>query len=117
VLIYHIAVPDDWRAALTDGEYLLSTRGRTLAEQGFIHAGEAHQVAGVANRVYGSEDGLIVLVIDVDLLRSELRYDEAPDIGESFPHIYGPLNADAVVATLPLERGPDGTYAFSVDEP
>ncbi len=116
MFIYHIAYPADWDEAVSQGSYQWSTRGRTLADQGFIHAGEAHQVAAVANRHYAdidaSDDGLIVLVIDVERLESELRYEEAPDLGQSFPHIYGPLNPDAVVETVPLLRGADGRYEF-----
>ncbi len=114
--IYHIAVESDWAKAVETGEYTISTLGRTLAEQGFIHASDAHQVAGVANCVHGSyadRDQLIVLVIDVDRLRSEVRYERVPGADDPFPHIYGPVNADAVVATTPLTIGPDGLYTFA----
>jgi hypothetical protein len=40
-VIYHIATGSDWVQARADGEYTTSTRGRTLAEQGFIHASTA----------------------------------------------------------------------------
>ena len=46
-VIYHIALAADWEQALRDGRYTISTRGLTLAEQGFIHASGAHQVAPV----------------------------------------------------------------------
>jgi uncharacterized protein (DUF952 family) len=111
-VIYHIAFGEDWAQARRVGEYTISTRGRTLAEQGFIHASDAHQVAAVANFVFGTDDGLIVLVIDTDRLRSPVRYESVPGSDEAFPHIYGPINADAVIATKPLERGPDGQFAF-----
>jgi uncharacterized protein (DUF952 family) len=115
--IYHIAYPADWTQAKEDGEYRTSTRGRTLEQQGFIHAGEAHQVAPVANMVYADDDGLIVLVINTELLRSELRYDEVSGWPDPFPHIYGPLNIDAVTGTLPLDKGPDGKYSFTTGDP
>jgi uncharacterized protein (DUF952 family) len=38
-LIYHIAYPAEWAAAQRDGEYLTSSRGRTLAKEGFIVVG------------------------------------------------------------------------------
>lgn len=113
MLIYHIADETEWQRSIEDGEYRISTRGRTLAEQGYIHASDAHQVALVANAVYPSDENLVVLVIDADRLRSEVRYEHAPDASGSFPHIYGPLNVDAVVRTVPLECGPDGRYAFT----
>jgi uncharacterized protein (DUF952 family) len=110
--IYHIAVERDWACAAQTGEYRVSTRGKTLDEQGFIHASDAHQVAGVANVIYRQDDGLVVLEIDVARLRSEVRYEGVPDSSELFPHIYGPINVDAVLAILPLTRGPDGSFRF-----
>lgn len=109
---YHIAYESDWNEALKAGEYRISTKGRTLEEQGFIHGGTVDQVAPVANMIYGDDDSLIVLVIDEDRLTSELRYDDVPGWGSPFPHIYGPLNVEAVRETVPLAKGPDGKYVF-----
>jgi uncharacterized protein (DUF952 family) len=113
VVVYHIAFAADWDRAARAGEYTISTRGRTLEQQGFIHASDAHQVAMVANIFFEADDGLIVLVIDTDRLRSPVRYENAPDSDEVFPHIYGPINADAVTETTPLHRGPDGRFVFA----
>jgi uncharacterized protein (DUF952 family) len=111
-LIYHIAFPADWAAAQRDGEYLTSSRGLTLAEEGFIHASTAGQLAGVANAFYADVDDLIVLVIDEGLLEPEVRYEPVPGMDQPFPHLYGPLNVDAVVEVRPLERGTDGRFTF-----
>ena len=40
------------------------------------------------------------------------QYDDVPGQPEPFPHIYGPLNPDAVVDVVPLEPGPDGKFTF-----
>lgn len=109
---YHIAYESDWAEALNVGEYRISTKGRTLEEQGFIHGGTTSQVAPVANMIYGDDDGLIVLVIDENKLRSELRYDDVHGWDSPFPHIYGPLNIDAVTETCALTRDADGKYVF-----
>jgi uncharacterized protein (DUF952 family) len=112
-LIYHIATAADWHRAQRDGEYTTSTIGRTLAEEGFIHASSATQVPDVANRFYrGVTEDLVVLVIDPARLRSPVRYDPVPGDAEPFPHIYGPLNVDAVLAARPFPPGPDGTFTF-----
>lgn len=102
----------DWERALADGEYTMSTRGVTVAEQGFIHASTASQVSGVANSFYQDAPDLLLLVIDAERLTAPLRYDEVPGAAEPFPHIYGPLNPDAVIQVLPFPPGPDGTYSF-----
>ena len=110
--IYHIAMAGDWAQAQADGEYTVSTRGLTLAEQGFIHASTAAQVAPVANMFYQGLPGLLVLVIDPDRLRSEVRLEAVAGWDKPLPHIYGPLNVDAVVQTKPLVPGPDGHFSF-----
>jgi len=113
-VIYHIARAADWEHARQAGEYRVSTLDRTLEQQGYIHASTASQVAGVANAVYTGVADLVVLVIDEGLVRPEIRY-EAPEPAatELFPHIYGPLNADAVVGTRPLEPESDGRFHFA----
>ena len=112
-LIYHIAIAADWHRAQRHGEYATSTFGRTLEQEGFIHASTAAQVADVANRFYrGVAEDLVVLVIDPARLRSPVRYDPLPDGGEPFPHIYGPVNVDAVLAARPFPPGADGTFTF-----
>lgn len=115
-LIYHIAAASDWDQARRDGEYRVSTRGKSLADQGFIHAGTAHQVAPVANAVYGDDQGLVVLVIDVNRVGAEIRYEQVPGWKDPFPHIYGPLAVDEVVEIRPLEKDASGHFSFVVNE-
>lgn len=112
-VIYHIATASDWARAQRDGQYTTSTRDRTLAEEGFIHASAAEQVAPVANRYFRGLPDLLVLVIDPGRVGPEIRYELVPGSDAPYPHIYGPLNADAVVSTRPLEPGPGGEYAFT----
>jgi uncharacterized protein (DUF952 family) len=111
-LIYHITTASDWAQAQASGEYTLSTRGRTLAEEGFIHCSTTGQVAGVANAVYQGLPDLLVLVIDTDRVVPQIRFDPVPGSDEQFPHIYGPLNTDAVVETRRFEPGPGGRFSF-----
>ena len=110
--IYHIATAADWERARRDGQYTTSTRGLTLAEQGFIHASTAGQVALVANAFYQGAPDLLLLVIDPAQVAAEIRYEPVPGQAGPYPHIYGPLNIDAVVQARPFEPGPDGQFAF-----
>jgi uncharacterized protein (DUF952 family) len=112
-VIYHIATAADWARAARDGQYTTSTRGRTLGEEGFIHASTASQVTSVANAYYRGVADLVVLVIDPGRVVSEIRYELVPGSDAPYPHIYGPLNADAVVGTRPLQAGPGGEFTFT----
>ena len=101
--IFHIATVDDWQAALLAGDYRVSTLGRLLADEGFLHASRAGQVDGVRAAFYaGPGLRLVLLEIDPALLEVELRLEVPPGADEAFPHIYGPLRTDAVVAVRDL---------------
>ena len=72
--IFHIATAADWRDARASGAYPTSSRGVSLADEGFIHASRADQLAGVYARYYaGCDEPLVVLEIDTDLLRVPCR--------------------------------------------
>jgi uncharacterized protein (DUF952 family) len=114
--IYHIATASDWAQAQAAGEYTTSTRGRTLAEEGFIHCSSADQVATVANMFYQGLPDLLVLVIDAGRVRPEIRLERVPGAEKPFTHIYGPLNVDAVAETRLFEPGPDGRFSFPAAE-
>ena len=103
--IYHIATAADWAQARRDGQYTMSTRGRTLAEEGFIHASTAAQAAPVANAFYQGVPDLVLLVIDTERVGPELRYELVPGQPDPYPHIYGPLNLDAVLDVRPFPPG------------
>ena len=95
--IFHIALPDDWTAAFTFGEYAVSTRGMSLDEVGFIHCSTHSQIEATANRFYADLSELILLTIDALMIPSDILWEPAaPGLDELFPHIYGPLPIAAV---------------------
>jgi uncharacterized protein (DUF952 family) len=113
-LIYHLTTAADWDAAQAGGTYTTSTRGKTLVEVGFLHGSQPHQVAPVANWLYkDTGEDLVVLVIDTDRLTSPWQWDDVPGQPDQFPHIYGPLNTDAVTSVIPLDHGEDGMFTFT----
>ncbi|WP_460069377.1 DUF952 domain-containing protein [Streptomyces sp. YKOK-I1] len=102
--ILHITERALWAAARDQGAYTWSTRGRTLAEEGFIHCSTRTQLPKVAAFLYGAYDGpddLVVLVVDPARLDAPLRYEAPEPGGEEFPHVYGPIPVDAVVDVEP----------------
>lgn len=104
-IAYHLAPAEAWERQKSAGSYLPEAFG----QDGFIHATNGlERLLWVANEFYTSDDRPhTVLVIDVSKLTSPIRYD---DEQEQFPHIYGPLNVDAVIGELSVARGENGEF-------
>jgi uncharacterized protein (DUF952 family) len=96
-VIFHIADRDRWLASQATGRYTASTVGRELDDEGFIHLSTHEQVPGVLERYYRGMSNLVLLHVDESLLTAPLRFERLGDAPEDFPHLYGPLNTDAVV--------------------
>ena len=109
--LLHIALPDDWYAAREAGEYRISTRGRSLDDDGFVHCSYPKQLESVANRFYADVAELVILHLEPELFDAEVRVEPAAEGGtELFPHVYGPIPTSAVVATTWWDRGEDGIW-------
>ena len=115
-LIHHLVPAADW-AALAPGQPYLPA---AYASDGFIHCTTQPAVLlEVANRFYqGSAGQYLVLDIDPELVTAEVRLEApvppalpgSPLAGVLFPHIYGPLNREAIVAVRAAQRAPDGRF-------
>ncbi len=97
-IIYHVTTTEDWNAAKQKGYY----EHPSLKDEGFIHCSQDQQIAGVLERYFAGKTDLVKLVIDTDKLTSKFVFDWSPTTQDTFPHIYGPINSDAVVDVLPL---------------
>ncbi len=95
--IFHITVPEQWERAQQEGMITMSTRDRTLAEEGFVHCSRAEQLAATAMRFFGDLAEVVVLRIDPARLTAPLVSEDLAGSGEDFPHVYGPIDLDAVV--------------------
>lgn len=102
---YHLAPTEVWEHQKIAGSYL----PEAFDADGFIHATNGlERLKWVANEFYTSDERAhTVLVIDTSKLSSPLRYDDEEQL---FPHIYGPLNVDAVIGELTVHRGEKGSY-------
>ena len=104
--IYHLVPPSTWNA-VGSGPY----RAESLQTEGFIHCSNEAQVARVANLFYANQAELLVLRIDTDRLTHPV-VDEDAGSGERFPHVYGPIEREAIASVRPLERDAEGHWAF-----
>jgi uncharacterized protein (DUF952 family) len=113
-MIFHITSRTAWDEAQKRGDY----RAESFAKEGFIHCSTLAQVLPVANNFYKGQTGLILLEVEPTLLSSKVKWEPptggAPPpgvpVGEQFPHVYGPINLDAVVRIIDLTSKPDGTF-------
>ena len=108
MIIYHITRKENLPGVMAGGDY----SGDTLQTEGFIHCSTAAQVIGVANRRFKGQPGLVLLVIETALVRPEIRYENLEGGSALFPHIYGPLNRDAIQRIVDLIPGQDGFFTF-----
>lgn len=102
-MIYHLTLPAHWSRFGPDESY----RSETFDEEGFIHLSTESQVPGVLQRYYRGVPRLLKLHVDEGKLTSELKHEPSTG-GELFPHLYGPLNREAVVGVEEI------TQPFSV---
>jgi len=117
-MIVHIVKRSKWTEAVERGTYAPAS----LRAEGFIHCSTLAQLVDTANRFYRGHQGLVVVCIEESRLKAELTY-EAPaeprresraprehPAGETFPHLRGELNVDAVVRVIELPCEADGSF-------
>jgi uncharacterized protein (DUF952 family) len=98
-LIYKILSVADWEAAQQAGRFDGSADDR---RDGFIHFSDRGQVIGTAAKYFAGQSGLLLLTVDPGRL-ADLRWERSRD-DALFPHLYGPLELNAVVR---VDRLPD----------
>lgn len=105
-IIFHITTKTAWDAARRGGAYTADS----LATEGFIHCSTRAQVLGTADRIFKGRRDLLLLSVDVDRVKPEIRYENLEGGTSLFPHIYGALAIDAVVAVHDFPPRADGSF-------
>jgi uncharacterized protein (DUF952 family) len=109
--IYHICRRDEWQRA-KDGEgYTGSSQDQA---DGFIHFSARDQIEASAAKHRAGQDGLVLLAVDPAALGEALRW-EASRGGALFPHLYGAMPRDAVIAVHDLPLAASGRHVFPQD--
>jgi uncharacterized protein (DUF952 family) len=99
---YKILSQDEFAAFQRDGVFTGSAADRA---DGFIHLSAGPQVAGTVERYYPDRTDLVLAAVDLTKLGDAVRW-EASTSGALYPHVYGVLPMDAVMASEPLEQAP-----------
>lgn len=80
---------------------------------GYIHLSTEAQLTETVDKHFAGQDQLWVAAIDLEALGGTVKWEESRG-GQLFPHIYGRMPLEVVVAYSPLERGDDGTVKLPV---
>jgi uncharacterized protein (DUF952 family) len=110
MLIYHITAESEWEKAKVTGYYTTPS----LELEGFIHASNSEQLVVTANRYFNGRTDLVILKIVTEKVEPEVRLDPVTSYSEpqEFPHIYGPLNLDAVIEVIDFKPDADGSFSM-----
>lgn len=104
--IFHITSRSQWEEAVHAGLY----QAPSLLTEGFIHCSDSHQVVRVANGLFRNTHGLVLLHIDTGTLKAPVVYENLEGGAEKFPHVYGPINVQAVREVTPFTPGEARTF-------
>lgn len=107
-IIYKIAPEALWREAESIGRF---TGAPIDVADGFIHFSTASQVRETAARHFAGQADLLLIAIDGARLGDALKYEVSRG-GALFPHLYAPLDLDAVLWVRPMPLGDDGAHRF-----
>jgi uncharacterized protein (DUF952 family) len=80
---------------------------------GYVHLSTAAQLTDTTDRHFAGQDDLSVAAVDLEALGDAIRWESSRG-GALFPHLYGTLTLDAVIAYSPLHREDDGSVALPV---
>jgi uncharacterized protein (DUF952 family) len=106
-IIFHIANREVWERN-SPADY----QPEQFATEGFIHCSTAEQLIPVANLRFRGQLGLVLLEIDTNLVKPEIRYENLEGGLKLFPHIYGQLERKAVLRVRNFAPGLDGFFTM-----
>lgn len=78
-----------------------------LERHGFVHCCFREQLTEIASWWFDAVDELVALELEPSRLRSDLRFERSPS--RWYPHLYGPIDPEAVVHAYAVPRHADGT--------
>ena len=109
--IYKILADAAYDAAKSEGHFVGTADD---LRDGFIHFSAGYQVVETLAKHYPGQEELVLLSVDPDRLGPALKWEESRG-GDLFPHLYGPLELDAVVAEVPLQLDDDDLHILPED--
>ncbi len=113
-MILHLLSRESWAEAQAHGQLVAPS----IATEGFAHCSTEHQMVDVANKYYPGAHNMVLLNIDPAKLTSQMKFEPPAHIDGSpalpheplFPHIYGPINLDAVTEVIDIPCDNNGAF-------
>jgi len=106
IVILHCMKKETWEK-VKDNKYFGE---KSLELEGFVHCSPVEYMWRVAPNFKDVTDELVLLCIDTDKLKSEVRWEDGDKCGRSYPHVYGLINTDAVTKVLPYLKDENGNW-------
>lgn len=102
--IYLLSSEQEYKQALNNGFFIRES----IESEGFIHASPKNQLTRVANKYYKNTVKPLILVVDASKVSVEVKWE--PAAGSLYPHIYGPLNTDAIIEAQTIALNENGEF-------
>lgn len=104
-LTFHLVPAEVWMASDPTRPYEASS----LADEGFIHCtdGEVELLRTAYRHYRGDSRPFLALSVDLDRIAVPWTIEDA---GQVYPHVFGPIERDAIVGVASLRRGRDGRF-------
>lgn len=102
---YHLVPAATWAASDPDSPYVAAS----LATEGFVHCTDGiDALIATANRHYRHDPRpFLALTIDLDAVGARWTVEDA---GKIYPHVFGPIEREAILDVAPLARAADGAF-------
>lgn len=110
LFILHVTDKSSWNRAVKEGLY----EDKSLDTKGFIHCSDPAQITKVVHKNFRNKEDLEILVIDPSKLESIVKYEPSEN-GDMYPHVYGPINTEAVIRTIDFSTNSKGEFLLPED--
>jgi len=107
---YKVLTAEEMAALERDGTF---AGAAVDVADGYIHLSTADQLSATVDKHFAGRSDLHVAAVDLGSFGESLKWEESRG-GELFPHLYGPLLLETVIAYGPLERDDDGAVKLPV---
>ena len=107
---YKVLTADEMAALERDGTF---AGAPVDVADGYIHLSTADQLTATVDKHFAGRSDLHVAAVDLGSFGESLKWEESRG-GELFPHLYGLLLLETVIAYGPLDRDDDGAVKLPV---